>query len=118
MRTRRITSLSNQKYKVVLYLEEFTELETKLMKKFGEPEIDVGGSFTGPPAFTLDSDLKKIRAESPFEVVFDGQSDIDAQDKATAWRNEMTTRINTAITDLLVLNDTFSGEDIVPGPIN
>jgi len=112
MKLRKYFSVSDGVYKVSLRTEEFSEVDQQLMAKFGEPEIDVGSSFTGPPAFDLSADLRRIRSESPFTMKFDVDDYADADDRATVWADEMTTRIGTAMTTLRANTDDFTKEEV------
>ena len=112
MTLRKFFSVSDGVYKVSLRTEDFSELDQQLMAKFGEPEIDLGGSFTGPPAFDLSNDLRRVRSESPFTVKFDIADFADADDRAEVWATEMSTKIGTAMTTLRANTDDFSKEEV------
>ncbi len=112
MQLRKFFSVQDGVYKVVLRTETFSELDQQLMAKYGEPEIDLGGSFTGPPAYDLSSDLRRLRSESPFTMKFDIDDYVDADDRATVWATEMSTRITAAMATLRANSDTFTDEQV------
>jgi len=112
MKIRKFSMLEGNIYKISLYTEEWSQLDQALMANFGEPQIDLGSSFTGPPAFTLAANLANIMSESPFTQTFDGDDYADAEDRADVWKTEMSARIVTAVTTLRALADEFSGEEV------
>jgi hypothetical protein len=112
MKLRKYFSVTDGVYKVSLRTESFSEVDQQLMAKFGEPEIDVGGSFTGPPAFELPADLRRIRSESPFTMKFDSDDYVDADERAETWSTEMSTKIADAMTTLRANTDDFTKEEV------
>ena len=114
MKLRQFKILNNDIYTVTLRTEDWSEADKVLMTKFGEPEIDLGGSFT-VPTFTLDANLVRILSESPFVESFDSRDDAvagDALAKANRWATDITTRITSAMGVLRAEADTFSGESV------
>lgn len=116
MKIRTFKKLENDVYRVSVYTEDWSEGDTLLMQKFGEPEIDIGGHFGGSPLlFTLDHDLKRIKTDSPFAAAFDSR-DYDpaypntARDYANVWASELADRIVAAVTALRVSVDGFTTE--------
>jgi len=112
MKIRKYSTLADDIYKISLYTEDWSEADKNLIAKFGEPEIDLGGDFTGPPAFTLSTNLVRIMSESPFTQSFDGRDYADADDRAVVWKDEVSLRIVSAVTALRALSDSFSGEEV------
>jgi len=112
MKIRKISIITDGIYKVTLYTQDWSEADKDLMAKFGEPEIDVGGNFTGPPAYDLSSKLVKIMSESPFTQGFDSDDYGDAEDRAEVWKDEVSARISTAVAILRGNTDDFSGEEV------
>ena len=92
-----------------------TEADKKAMRQFGEPEIDLGGTFLAETdnEFTLPSKKAKLRSDFPYTQYFDSR-DTDFESatkvKVEAYRDEIITRITSAMTTLRGLSDTFSGE--------
>ena len=112
MKLRKFYILNADIYKVSLYTQEWSEADQALIEQFGEPEIDLGGSFTGPPAFTLPSNLVRIMSESPFTQSFDFNDYADAEDRAGIWNTEIIVRIKSAVTTFRANTDDFSGEAV------
>lgn len=110
MKIRTEKLLDGNVYRVTISTEDFSELDLELMAKYDEPEIDVGGSFTGPPAFTLPSNLAGIKSGSPFKEGFDEDDFGDAEDRANVWAAEVTQRIKDELTTLRSNSDGFTGE--------
>jgi hypothetical protein len=110
VKVRQFNEVSNDVFKVILNTEDWSEADQALMEKFGEPEIDVGGIFTGPPGYSMPSDLVKLASESPFVAGFDLRDFANAQARATVWGTAITLRISTAITTLRSQTDTFTKE--------
>jgi len=103
-------SLANNIYTVILTAESVSQADLDLMTEYGEPIIDIGGSFTGPPIFTLASKEKKIRTGFPVIQQFDGNADDDAEDKANAWTSENKAKILSALVTLRANVNAFSSE--------
>ena len=89
------------------------DTEKELIDKFGEPTVNVGGSFTGPPAFTEPNSYRKIVHGFPWTFKKDGDADEEAQDKVEVWKEEMEDRLTSEITTLKAKTDDFSGESAV-----
>lgn len=111
MKLRKYNTLSNDVFTVTLITEDWSQADTELMIKFGEPEIDLGGSFTSP-TFTLPSNLVKIKSESPFVQAFDYRDSTAAEARANKWAADITTRITSAVATLRGQTDTFTGESV------
>lgn len=114
MKIRTFFILSNDKYRVSVYTEDWSEGDNELMVKYGEPQIDIGGSFSDP-TFTLPSVLKNIKTESPFAEQFDARDTSAATAKARAqrWASDIADRIETAVGTLRGNDDDYSGETVV-----
>ena len=110
---RTFKDLKNNVYSVLLKFDTFPDQDLELMSDFGEPEVDVGGSFTGPPAFSnLATQLRKLKSGFPFTQTFDATGDAQAKDKANVWQSEMITRITAVMATLRGNTDDFSGESL------
>jgi hypothetical protein len=64
-------TIENGKYRVTKLTEDFSEADVEGMEEFGEPEIDLGGSFGTDPVFELSTNLEKVKTGSPFTYRFD-----------------------------------------------
>jgi len=88
------------------------EVEKEKITKFSEPTVDVGGSFTGPPSFSVPTQLRKMISGFPFTYKIDGNADTDAKDKMVVWADEVEARILDAKTDLVANVDDYTGEEV------
>jgi len=111
MNLRVFYTVSNDIYTVAIHTEDWSEGDVRLMVKFGEPEVDLGGDFT-VPTFSLDNNLVKIKSESPFTYSFDMRDYADSDDRAESWATEIKTRITSAVTTLRTLADAFTREEV------
>lgn len=88
--------------------------DKKLMQKFGEPEIDMGGDFgTSPNTFTLAAKKAKIRSDFPFLQTFDARDEDFEENtkiKVESYRDTIVTRFTSALETLREAEDTFTGE--------
>ena len=95
---------------------ELSDTDKKLMQKFGEPEINVGGTFlSGEDQFVLPNQYVKIRADFPFTQTFDATTvpfNTDTQTKVIGYRDAIVAAFTTALTNLRDNADTFSGEQV------
>lgn len=106
-------SLDNNVYRVSIRTEDWSQHDVKLMEKYGEPEIDVGGSFyDGVLTFDIDNDYRKIKSESPFAQGFDARDYADAEDRAELWGTSIRARITSALVALRQLEDAYSREEV------
>lgn len=112
MNIRTFYNLTNDVYQVSIYTQDWSEGDRELMKKFGEPQINVGGSFSNP-TFTLPDSLKNIMSESPFAQRFDLRDAADAKDRANRWATDMATTISDAVTTLRNNSDSYTKETVV-----
>ena len=100
------TVLDN-KFKVILRTIDDAD-DQKAISSFGEPSVDVGGAFTGPPAFSLPTASKKVNTGFPFTQIFDGDLDAAAESQAVVWATEVSTRIGTEMTTVRAKTDSFT----------
>jgi hypothetical protein len=112
MKLRQFYTLTDDVYNVVLRTEDWSQRDLDLMAKYGEPEVDLGGSFTGPPAFTLPSNLVKVMSDSPFTQSFDSRDYANAEDRANVWATAVIGRITDAMTTLRANDDEFTREEV------
>jgi hypothetical protein len=114
MKIRTFKKLEAGVYRVSIYTEDWSELDRKLMAKFAEPEIDLGGEFAGAPsvAFDLDNDLVRVMTESPFTAAFDIDDYADAYDRAELWAATIATRIASAVATLRLNADGYTSESV------
>ena len=117
MKIRTFFTLENNVYRAVVHTEDWSQRDVQLMEKHGEPEIDAGGEFGAyAEAFTLASDLRRIKSESPFSQGFDARDfalPADAEERCTLWADAIRERITAAIAALRQLNDEYGREEVL-----
>ena len=106
-----LKELKDNRYSAEFSLE-LTDQEADLAEKFGEPSVNVGGSFTGPPAFTLADDYHNLPSGFPVSLSIDANGDPEAKDKMNVWITEVKTRLTSAKNTLVSQTDDFSGKVI------
>jgi hypothetical protein len=99
-------------YQVSIHTGDWSQLDNELMASYGEPEINLGGSFTGPPAFSLPDTYSRIKSGSPLVGRFDGDDYADAEDRADVWATEIVVRLKADIDALRANTDGFTGETV------
>ena len=97
--------------------DKLSDTDKQLMKKFGEPEIQVGGDYawTDGQTFTIPTKTVRIRTDFPFTQEFDATStefSSDTESKVTFYINTIVTRFTTALTDRRDTADTYTGEEV------
>lgn len=112
-------SIENEVWKISFNLDSSSipESDKALMYKFGEPEINVGGTFLTGDAneYVLADKYIKVKSGLPFTQEFDAKSPAFSsatQIKAEAFEAEFIVRYTAAFTTLRNTVDTFSGESI------
>jgi hypothetical protein len=95
--------------------EYLSEGDKKLMSQFGEPEIDLGGTFLEDTEneFTLPTKKAKLRSDFPYTSSFDSRDSDFSENtkiKVEGYRDAIVTRFTDAMTDLREIEDTFTGE--------
>ena len=109
MKIRAFTSIVDGKYSVAVYTEDFSEGDKQLMIKFGEPSVDVGGTFTG---FILPNQLRSLASGFPYTKFFDSRDNVSAATHAATFLSTIKTRISSALSALRANTDTFTSEDV------
>lgn len=109
--------IADDKFFIEVTTEDFSQDDLNLMQKFGEPQIDVGGLYgvvdTDTSTWILADRYISLRQDfQPFIFFFDGRSYDDAAARATAIAAMVTTNIQTALTTLRALPDSYSGESV------
>lgn len=97
--------------------EKLTDTDKKLMRMYGEPEIELGGDFLASTgnAYSLPTQKAKVRSDFPLNRYFDSKSppfDTNTQAKVMAYRDEIITRLTDAFDELRNHSDTFTGEKL------
>lgn len=113
MKIREFYVLDNDVYKVSIYTEDWSQRDKQLMGKYGEPEVQLGGVFTGSNGFTLPTELMHIMSESPFVQSFDGRDFTHAEDMSNLWADEVSARITEAVATLRSNDDDYTREEVL-----
>jgi len=115
MKIRVFKKLDNGVYQISVHTMDWSEADKALMIKYGEPTIDLGGTFVGESPYleyTLSTKLVLIMSESPFTQRFDSRDEIDADERATVWKTAIVELITSAVLNLRANADTFTGEEV------
>ena len=118
--------IENDVFKVQVLATDYSQIEMQRMASFSEPQINLGGDFAGPPAFTLPTNYARIRADSPFFGAFDTRDYpvpspeptptpapySEAEAVADVWAAAIVTRLKVAIAALRTELDDYTGESV------
>lgn len=114
MKLRVTQSIDNEDYVFVFELENISSDDAWRISKYGEPDINFGGSFNNGQGitFTLTDNYRKMPSEFPVRIVFSETApfDVDTATKLALYRTTLQTTIETAVTSLRDMTDTFTGE--------
>jgi len=99
-------------FKVDIRATDYSQVELEKMASFGEPEINLGGTFVGPPPYTLADSYAKIKTGVPFLAAFDVRDHADAEDRADVWAAAIVVRLKAEITTLRATIDSYTGETV------
>jgi len=94
--------------------DAFTASEWEAVSAIGEPSISVGGEFTDGASLTFELPLEQVKFPSQFPIkqIFDTDDHLDAADRATLYKDEISTRIDAAITAIKNTNNTYVADVI------
>lgn len=100
-----------------LDINSLSEHDKDLIRKFGEPQINIGGVYLegSPNEYTLPDKYLRVRSDLPFTQEFDAKSpdfETATQVKAQAFQDTFTDAYLEAFTTLRTSADTFTGEYI------
>lgn len=124
MKIRIFKKLQNGVFDVRIQTEDWSENDKGLMVKYGEPEVNLGGTFTpsesssassSPVEIVLPTVYARVMTESPFTQKFDARdcgSVADARSVAQQWTSIIEERIAEVVSDLRAKNDSFTTEEI------
>lgn len=120
MKIRSFRDLLNRVYSVRIKTEDWSQDDTRRMYQHGEPEIDLGGTFTTAPSagvpveFQLPTRLVKISSDMhKMHASFDLRDFADAKDRAIAWNIATIQKIEDVLTTLRALPVDFNSELVV-----
>jgi len=115
--------IENDIWKITFYLDasSLPESDKALIQKFGEPQINIGGTYTATDnqsntyTYVLPDKFLRVRTDLPYTQEFDAKSP-DFEDhtelKANAFLDEFKMLYSAAFVDLRATSDTFTGEEI------
>ena len=113
------------RYVVCIKTQRLSEHEEEMIAQFGEPTVDIGGTFQGSMlrpgdtapgtgiAFMLPSDIRGIVAGFPVQQVFDLADSPDSDLRAKLWADTVAGLIIAAKTALMAKAAAFVGQTIV-----
>jgi len=98
-----------------LDINSLSEHDKDLIRKFGEPQINIGGVYLAETlnTYTLPDKYLRVRSDLPFTQEFDSKSpdfETATQAKAQAFQDTFTALYLGAFTTLRTSTDTFTGE--------
>lgn len=115
--------IENEVWKIVFSLDvaSLSENDKQLISKFGEPEINIGGTYLAstPDEYILQDKYLRVRTDLPFVQEFDAKSltrdnqaaaQVSAQAQAVAFQTAFVANYEDAFNTLRTTADTFSGE--------
>ena len=113
--------IENDIFKLTFSLDinSLSESDKDLIRKFGEPQINIGGTYLADTdnEYTLPDKFLRVRSDLPYIQEFDAKSNTmgfsSSQAQATAFHDEFVARYQTAFTELRSNPDTFTGEYLV-----
>lgn len=113
MKLREFYVLNNDVYKVAIYSEDWSQRDKQLMGMYGEPEVQVGGVFTGIGGlFTLPTELLHVMSETPFIQEFDARDYTYAENMADVWADTISARIEVVVATLRANDDAYTREEV------
>ena len=109
---RTFKTIENAVYVVSINTEDWSEQDRKLMAFYGEPSVDLGGTFDdyADVQYTLPTISVRIMSEMPGRECFDTRDDADAEARALLWAQTIADRITAEVTTLRTRTDTYTGE--------
>lgn len=112
-----IRTIENDVWKLTFIndITALSEADKKAMRKFGEPEINIGGVFLDgtEDEYELPSKYIKIKSDLPYTEEFDSKAepfDEGTQTKVVAFQTDTITKFEDAFETLRAQADTFTGE--------
>ena len=123
MKIRIFKKMENGVFAIRIHTEDWSENDRGLMKKYGEPSINLGGSSdsssssssSDEPEFQFDDVYVRIMTESPFVRRFDSRdygSANSARETGNLWSSVVESRIADAVAELRAKDEFFNTEEI------
>ena len=118
MKIRTFYRLENGIYRVSVHTEEWSENDIRLMEKFGEPEINVGGDLEYTPSgaseavsWHIDDSYRRLKSE-PISMSFDSRDSVHAEAFANLWADRIVSDVSAAYSALHSHVDGFTRETV------
>lgn len=120
MKIRVFQAIDNAVFRVIVFTEDWSEGDIKLMEEFGEPEVDVGGevqySFDGEPKSKIfGNELVRVLHGFPYSRGFDSR-DYCSVEEAVAigreWKERVISLISDAVLSLRQNEGPFPTEEV------
>ena len=113
-------AIANDVFKITFSLDvnSLPENDKELIRKFGEPQINIGGEYLPGTdnAFTLPDKFLRIRSDLPYTQEFDAKSNLlgfaSTEAQAYAFQDAFISNYIGAFETLRSNADTFTGETI------
>jgi len=124
MKVKTLISTSDNRYRVEISVYDFSAVEEELVSQFGEPIIEIGGSFAGSETrpgeavpttvnFELPAEQRRWDSDFPVVKIFDLDDDVDSDVKAKVFGDEIVSRLQTAKNALVAQSAAFTGETTI-----
>lgn len=124
MKIRTFIDIVNRVYQVEIHVTDVSEYEKELIANFGEPEVNVGGSFVGSITapggeipteveFAIPDRYLRVINDFPYKQVFDLRDDENASLQAKIYADEIVARLASAKVQLLENASPYEGEYVI-----
>jgi hypothetical protein len=113
-------AIDNDVFKLTFSLDinSLPESDKELIRKFGEPQINIGGEYLPETdnTFSLPDKFLRVRSDLPYTQEFDAKSNLlgfaSTEAQAYAFQAEFISRYTDAFLTLRSNADTFTGETV------
>jgi hypothetical protein len=114
-------TIENDVFRINFSLDLLTlsEADKELIRKFGEPSLNIGGVYLEDTEneYTLPDKYLRVRTDLPYTQEFDAKSNelgfVSSKAQAMAFEESFVVKFEDAFTALRSNTDTFTGERIV-----
>jgi len=112
--------MDNGVYRIVIKTEDWSEGDTDLMERYGEPEINLGGTITyiiggQTKTKTFGDEFVRVLHGFPYSRGFDSRdyaSAAEAVALGVAWKETILSRLDTSVTTLRANTATLPTEEV------
>lgn len=121
MKIRIFRDMDNAVYRILVATEDWSQGDIGLMKRFGEPEVDVGGEIqyvheSETKSKTFGSEFIRVLHGFPYSRGFDSR-DYGSYEEAVAvgiaWKEKVIQRLQTVVTELRTKGATLPTEEVI-----